>query len=57
MITKPEFPNSKIDDPVDFIDLVPGDVATIRIEAKSFVRIFIYKAVSVDPVINVERNG
>lgn len=56
-LVKPEFPDPKIDCPVDFIGLVPGDVATIRIEAKSFCRVFVYKVISDDPGIKVERNG
>lgn len=51
-----EWPNEHFDEFVDFIGLVPGDVATIRIEAKSFVRVFVYKSKSEAPVVTFEKN-
>ena len=47
----PHWPSEHVDDFVDFIGLVPGDVATIRIEAKSFVRVFVYKSKSETPEV------
>lgn len=52
----PHWPNDQVDEFVDFVGLVPGDVATIRIQAKSFVRVFIYKAVSESPVVEVSHD-
>lgn len=52
----PHWPSDLVDEFVDFIGLVPGDVATIRIEAKSFVRVFVYKAKSESPVIEVNKD-
>lgn len=51
----PHWPSEHVDDFVDFIGLVPGDVATIRIEAKSFVRVFVYKAKSELPEISISK--
>lgn len=52
----PDFPNQLTDQHVDTICLVSGDVADIHIEARSPVRVFIYKLVSEDPLITVGKS-
>ena len=54
VISKPQWPSEILDEPFDFIGVVPGDCLTIRVESNSFLRIFIYKSKSPDPVISVE---
>ena len=56
-ITPPKFPSESVNEFVDFIGLVPGDVATIRIEANSFTQVFIYKMKSADPVVEVTKSS
>lgn len=53
----PHWPSDHVDEFVEFIGLVPGDVATIRIEAKSLIRIFIYKTKSEDPEVTVSKDS
>ena len=53
----PHWPSEHVDDFVKYIGLVPGDVATIRIGAKSFVRVFIYKMKSDDPEVTISHDG
>lgn len=54
-LLEPQWPSERVDEFVKFIGLVPGDVATIRIDAKSFVRVFIYKVKSDDPEVQFSK--
>ena len=49
--TLPEFPDPQFDEYVDQVRLVPGDVATLRIVAKSFTTVYIYKVRSMEPEV------